>query len=374
MERQQTVTAYRFIAGLALISALAGCVSNSPSDSAGEQGSEYVFFPPEPDEPRVQFLCSLSGSQDVEPGRSGFQQFILGEDVESPRTISKPFGVVMRDGRLMVADTRSKSIAVLDFKNKKFESFGTSGAGRLRTPINLRIDSAGRCYVADRKRSQIVVFDSEGKYETAYGKEDEFGPADVLVDEKHNEMYVLNIDNHEVQVYDLATQELKRTLGKRGSLDGEFNYPTNMAMDAAGDLYISDSVNFRVQKIDREGNFLMKFGQVGQTPGHFARPKGIAVARDGLIHVVDATLNVVQIFSTEGDALTFFGGAGTEPGQLLLPAQIHLDYDNIELFRKYISPDFKAEYLMFVTNQMGDSKVSVFAFGRRKSANAPKSQ
>jgi len=74
------------------------------------------------------------------------------------------------------------------------------------------------------------------------------------------------------------------------------------------------------------------------------------------------------MFNSEGQPLMHFGRTGTGDGDLYLPAQVMVDYDSIELFRKYIAPNFRVEYLVFVTNQLGDNKVSVFAFGQLENA------
>jgi hypothetical protein len=81
---------------------------------------------------------------------------------------------------------------------------------------------------------------------------------------------------------------------------------------------------------------------------------------------VDAATQVVQIFDAEGRLLLFFGEPqGKAPG-LDLPAKVAIDYDHAELFAKYAAPGFKVEYLVLVTNQYGDRKLSVFGFGHKE--------
>jgi hypothetical protein len=96
------------------------------------------------------------------------------------------------------------------------------------------------------------------------------------------------------------------------------------------------------------------------------RPKGIAVDREGRFYVVDAATEVVQVFDAQGRLLLFFGEpAGSEVG-LVLPAKVMVDYDHVDLFREYAADDFAVEYLIFVTNQYGPRKVSVYGYGRRR--------
>ena len=139
-----------------------------------------------------------------------------------------------------------------------------------------------------------------------------------------------------------------------------------MVMDHQGYIHVSDSLNYRVQKIDRNGKPLSQFGRAGRAPGHFSRPKGIAVDREGIVYVADAMMGIVQLFDPEGRPLMYFGGTGVGDGRLYLPAQVTIDYDSLEFFRAYVAPDFKVKYLILVTNQLPPNKISVFAFGLGK--------
>jgi len=118
---------------------------------------------------------------------------------------------------------------------------------------------------------------------------------------------------------------------------------------------------------DADGNHLRMIGEQGLNPGSFALPKGIAADREGRIYVVDAATQVVQLFDSEGRILMYFGNPNTSgPGSTDLPAGIAVDYDHLKFFQQYAAPGFKVEYLIFVTNQYGDQKVSVYGFGHKK--------
>jgi hypothetical protein len=123
---------------------------------------------------------------------------------------------------------------------------------------------------------------------------------------------------------------------------------------------------FFVKKYDADGKHLRTYGRSGDRPGEFVRPKGLAVDREGRLYVVDAAAQVVQIFDAEGRLLLFFGEPGGSPAPLDLPAQVIIDYDHLNYFQKYAAPNFKLEYLVMVSNQYGDRKISVFGFGHRQ--------
>lgn len=341
-----------------LAALLGGC---KPAEQGPATGGEYVYFPAPPVKARMQYLRSLRGSSDFAARQSSFMDYVAGKDKEAQEGITKAFGVTTLGGNLYVADTLAKVIRVFDIGGSQFRTFGKTGMGTLSKPINIRRGPDDRLYVGDMGRKQVVVFDAEGRHVGAYGTGKEFSPADIAVTDE--ELYVLDVDEHNVKVFDLRTGEMKRSFGGRGKAPGMFNYPTNMDIGPDGNLYVCDSLNFRIQKLTPEGKPLFQFGGAGRSLGFFSRPRGIAVDRDGIVYVADALLGIVQMFNPQGRVLMHFGESGTDPGKLYLPAQIAIDYDNVELFREHISPDFKAKYLVYVTSQVGPNKVSVYAFG-----------
>jgi len=91
--------------------------------------------------------------------------------------------------------------------------------------------------------------------------------------------------------------------------------PTHVAVDKDGNVYVTDTLNNRVEIFDADGNFISEFGKPGDGPGHFARPKGIALDRDGHIWVTDEVQSRVQVFDKEGRLLLYMGERGWYPGQ-----------------------------------------------------------
>ena len=69
-----------------------------------------------------------------------------------------------------------------------------------------------------------------------------------------------------------------------------------MAVDSAGNVYVIDGDNSRIQKFDSSGNFITKWGEFGSGDGQLNRPNGIAVGSSGDIYVIDSVNNRVQKF------------------------------------------------------------------------------
>ena len=341
------------LAGCLLLGIFAGC--STPTKTP----KKYTFFPPSPDEPRIQFLTSFSSDQDL--GRTGnFADFITGE--QPAGALVKPYGVALHDGKVFVCDTVQNLIEVFDLKNRRASYFTPQGEGHLRMPINISIDPDGTRYVADANRRQVVTFSGDGTFNNAIGKKDEMRPTDVAV--SNDRLYIADMQNHCVRVYNKADQKFLFTIPKNETKEGTLYSPANIALDQQnGRLLVSDVGSFSVKVFDLEGNYLRTIGTQGLGAGMFARPKGIAVDRQGLIYVADAATQVVQIFDSEGRLLLFFGQPGASTyGQLVLPASVKVDYDDVGYFEKYLAPGYKCEYLIVVISQFGANKVSVYGF------------
>jgi uncharacterized protein (TIGR03663 family) len=100
--------------------------------------------------------------------------------------------------------------------------------------------------------------------------------------------------------------------GGRGSGRGEYNEPRGLAVDGAGNLYVADTKNHRVQKLSPDGQVLTVWGSEGEGPGQFKDPHGVAVGPDGSVFVADTWNHRIQKFDPSGAFLLEFGKE--EPG------------------------------------------------------------
>lgn len=325
-----------------------------------------VFFPPAPAPPRIQFLTSLSGINDLSE-QSTFERFVIGERPNVK--VDKPYGVAMYQGRIYVCDTNS-TVFVMDLENRTFEPLaGAVGPGALRQPINISITEDGTKYVADSLRGQVVAFDRDDQFIRAYGEPGEWRPVDAIAYE--GRLYVADSGKRLIHVFDRESGAHLKSFGNSADPVDRIGIPTNLAFDPEGDLLISDAARFQILRFDRDGHFKAAIGRPGDNLGHFARPKGIAVDREGRIFAVDASFNNVQIFNRDGRLLLFFGDLGEKPGGLILPAKVAIDYDSLKYFEPWLQPGFTPEYLILVTSQFGDRRINVFAFGQQAGQTYP---
>jgi tripartite motif-containing protein 71 len=111
--------------------------------------------------------------------------------------------------------------------------------------------------------------------------------------------YVADRGNHRVQKFSLTGEPLAR-VGVRGTGEGQFIRPNDVAVDSRGCVYVVDTGNHRVQKFDTELKFLDSWGAFGPHPGFFAFPEGIDCFEDR-VYVVDTDNHRVQVFDLEGE-------------------------------------------------------------------------
>jgi len=84
--------------------------------------------------------------------------------------------------------------------------------------------------------------------------------------------------------------------GSQGTGDGQFFWPYGVSVDVAGDVYVADTVNDRVQKFNSSGDFILKWGSSGYGDGQFDSPFDVAVDGSGDVYVADCVNSRIQKF------------------------------------------------------------------------------
>jgi len=157
-------------------------------------------------------------------------------------------------------------------------------------------------------------------------------PKGVAVDKAGN-IYVADTLNHRIQKFDPGGAFLTKW-GAKGDGDGQFNEPWDIAVDNDGNVYVADTWNHRIQKFAADGKFLLKWGAFGDTRGApggptgvFYGPRAIAVDKDGNLLVTDTGNKRIQKFDPNGKFLAQFGSVGSLDGQFSEPVGLATDKD-----------------------------------------------
>ncbi|MNK10165.1 Levanase precursor [compost metagenome] len=211
---------------------------------------------------------------------------------------------------------------------------GFGAAARFTTPLGIAVHPiTGDIYVADANRIRKIsptglVSTFAGAENNAVGYADG-SPAhakfnylsDIAIDDDGN-IYVADRNNNRIRKYTAATNTFTTIAGSSaGFADGngaqaQFKGPTQLAVDANGNVFVSDRGNFRIRKITSKGVVTTIAGNGsnvssdgnGNSAG-MSDPFGIAVAQDGNIYVSEYNRHAIRKIDTKGNVSTLSGGA-----------------------------------------------------------------
>lgn len=316
-DRQTTLLGWLFIATL-----VAGCASPAGRETA-EPSAPPPVWPQPPARPRIRFVTTVARPADLGVKPSLWQrvgQIIAGRQEE---WLIRPTAVVATGEVIYVADAGAQALWVLDAARGRFQKIQKAKQQGLVSPVAVAVGAKGQLYLADSFLAKIFVYDAELNLTTTLTDPNWRRPAGLAFDVARDRLYVADSAAHRVFTH-AGDGRPVGGIGQRGTADGEFNFPTHVAVDAAGTIYVTDSLGFRIQVFDPEGRFVSKFGAHGDSSGDFAMPKGVALDAQGHVYVVDALFDAVQIFDREGRFLLAFGERGLGPGQFWLPAGVFI--------------------------------------------------
>jgi DNA-binding beta-propeller fold protein YncE/ABC-type Fe3+ transport system permease subunit len=139
-------------------------------------------------------------------------------------------------------------------------------------------------------------------------------------------VYIADTHYYRVMVY-TPEGEFVREWGAEGTGPGQFTYPTDVAFDPAGNIYVSEyGDNDRIQVFDRTGKYLREFGSFGDGDGQFMRPQSIVIDND-LIYVTDSSNHRIVVFRTDGAFVKNLCSRGSRLGELRFPYGLDEDDD-----------------------------------------------
>jgi streptogramin lyase len=236
-------------------------------------------------------------------------------------SFSSPWAVaVVASGNVYVADKANNKIRMitpagvvttLAGSGIKGARDGTGTAASFNNPTGVAVDASGDVYVADYGNNEIRLITSTGVVTTLAGSGSSgstdgtgtaasfFGPTGVALDAA-GDLYVADTDNDKIRK--ISSAGVVTTLagsGSKGATDAtgtaaSFYYPSGVAVDATGNVYVADEVNNKIRNVSPTGvvTTLAGTGIAGSTDGtgtaaSFDSPAGVAVDTTGNVYVAD---------------------------------------------------------------------------------------
>ena len=394
---------FGFIRFTAVIAGLLFCLSAVPlhadkkkkKDEAPPQQANVLekidysklVWPNPPAPTRVRYLNYFCCDKYVPPQKTkknSWMDRMAGGESEQQRQLEKPlfalwtpYGMAVDSkNNLYIADGKVGAIFIFNTETKDLEMIKHGVHAHFGDIIGLAIDDSDRIFVSDTKMRRILVLGKDRKVEgdISQGIAD---PGGLAIDNENRFLYVADAALDQVLVYDADKLTFIRAIGTSGKKHtltepGQFSVPTNVAVDADANLYVTDTYNNRVEVFDADGNFIRAWGKQGDRPGYFSRPKGIAIDSDGHVWVADAVQDIIQCYTPEGQLLMWLGGHGLFPGQFRALAGLYIDKNNriftseqypgrVQMFRYFTDDDARAQLKAQAEKKSQGTKAGVAA-------------
>jgi len=316
-----------------LLTLLASCGKNEPPTLPLGQ-SVTILITPTPTVPAHAFLGSW-GSGGTAPGEFDYPDGLWVDPV----------------GNIYVSDTGNARIQEILVAASVFVTWGGSGmaVGQFHTPWGTALDPADNLWVADGDNNRLQELPAgSGTWITIGGTASGTGPGQFndpryLAFDRAGDLFLTDGTNNRLQELPagLAATVAANwvTIGgtASGSGPGQFNVPVGIAFDIAGDLYVMDAGNSRIQELPAgeaatvAANWAA-FGSYGTGPGQFNAAFGLGTDPSGNLYVADRYNNRIQELpagkagTVAANWITIGGTAsGSGPGQFSLPTDVKTD-------------------------------------------------
>ena len=233
--------------------------------------------------------------------------------------------------RIRQFDTEANSVTTVAGNGNQgyWGDGGAATSAALNTPMGVAVDGQGNLYIADTNNNRIrMVSASSGRIYTVAGTgtagySGDGGPAtsaklnapsDVFVDSAGN-IFIADTFNHVIRRIDTAgvihlTAGTPQTGGFSGdggsATSARLNQPNGVCIDQAGNVYIADTNNNRVRKVDTTNKITTVAG-----PASLNSPTDLVVDGSGSIFVTDTNNNAIRLVTSGGVMSTFAGTPST---------------------------------------------------------------
>src|SRR6266545_3006843 len=281
-------------------------------------------WPQHPLPAKVVWVKSIASYGDAGISRGFWKRALdlfIGAD---QRRIIRPHGVLFDEKeRLFIADPGAGVVHYMDLKKGRYSVIGGESGQKLRTPIGLAEDERGRLYITDSAIGKVFIYDLAQGSLAPLSLQRLERPTGIAYNRVNKLVYIVDTTAQQVVALDGRGVERLRIGSAGGKI--QFNHPTDIAVDAKGYLYVTDSLNYRIKVFTADGMPVNELGAAGDAPGNLNKPKGVAVDSAGHIYVSDAMFDAVQVFDSTGRFLLSFGATGVGDGQFWMPSGIFID-------------------------------------------------
>jgi len=201
-------------------------------------------------------------------------------------------------GEIYILDGRDRRILILnaDGTEKGYLSPKGSPVARKMVPKSFKIEEDDRIYILDISDGLVLVLDAAGNYIKHIPFPQEFGFfSDLAIDKQGN---IFLVDSVEAAVYSAAPDANQFSQLSKG-MHEYMNFPTNIAIDSSGILYLVDKHGGSLALLSNDGSFLRHEFGYGWRESQFYYPAQMCISPAGNIFVADRSNSRIQMFESE---------------------------------------------------------------------------
>ncbi len=226
-----------------------------------------------------------------------------------PGSFNEPWGIgISPEGEIFIADTWNHRIQKFSPEGEFLASWGYFGQREAPDsfwgPRDVVVDSYGHVYVSDTGNKRIVVFDTEGNFVTEFG-EVGFGdgqfdePSGLALDQDGN-LYVADTWNQRIQVFSPDLNGISQVFLRKWDVEGWYGQSLDnkpyLTVGADGYIYTSDPELSRIIVYTPDGTVAGVWGKEGADLSSLYFPTGLAADPQGGIWVADTKNNRILFF------------------------------------------------------------------------------
>jgi hypothetical protein len=314
---------------------LVGCAS-PPRHFELAIPASSVVFPPPPNEAKIAHVGTIIGESnlvrditDTTPLKK-IAAFIIG----LPRTqktldnVVRPVATAVDTaGVVYVVDGGKKAVLRIDtFAGTASWITVASPSHSFESPVAVAAIWDNQIAISDSSLGRVFIYDAQGNYVSNMGYSLLQRPVGLVYDQINDQLLVADSLADNIKVFDRAGV-IQDVIGSSGTEAGQFNGPTYLAYKAPW-LAVSDTLNARIQLINRESDEVRTIGKRGLIIGDFVRPKGVAFDSDYNVYAIESYHDYLLIYNIDGAFLMALGGSGQQHGQFNLPGGLNIDTDD----------------------------------------------
>jgi len=249
---------------------------------------------------------------------------IIGEEELGSSRLNRPTGIALDQvGNLYIVDSGNNRIVKCSQRGEFLKETGGFGwdNGEFNLPSYVNLDNGVSLFVSDTQNKRVQRFDNFLNFIQLVGASIEAQPfansqLEGVAISRNGEVYIADSGNDCIWKLNNSFTSAEKMGGFEAGT-GALVDPKGLVIDSRGYLYVADSGNDRIAVFDLFGNFAMSLGK-----GDLNRPSGVDVSNNGVVYVANTFEDDIVALDGNGTLLFKFGKTGNAQGEFSRPTDL----------------------------------------------------